>query len=99
MGQPTVVALILIAAAGAALVARAAFGLGGGRGLALLGGGLAALAVLNLVLPAFSDAARVASGAAVGFVIGTVVGVVRYGVPRRRPPSDAGRYPDAPLDR
>ena len=86
MPDPTVVALLLGAAAAAALVARAGFWFGGRTGVAILGGGLAALAVVNLSLEPFSDPGRIASGAAIGFVLGAVVGLVRYGAPRRGGP-------------
>ena len=82
MGDPTVVALLLGAAAAAALIARLAFWLGGRRGFALLVVGFAVLAVLNLVMPAFSNSGRIASGAAIGFVLGTLVGLARYGMPK-----------------
>jgi hypothetical protein len=84
MGDPTVVALLLGAAATAALVARLAFWLGGRRGFALLVVGFAVLAVLNLAMPAFSNAGRIASGALIGFVVGTLVGLARYGMPTSR---------------
>ena len=42
------------------------------------------LTAVNVTVPAFSDAARVASGAAIGFALGTLAGLVRYGMPRRR---------------
>jgi hypothetical protein len=86
MGDPTVVALLLGAAAAAALVARLAFWLGGRRGFALLVAGFALLALLNLTMPAFSDEGRIASGAAIGFVLGTLVGLARYGMPKSRGP-------------
>ena len=84
MGDPGVVVGLLIAAASAALLARLAFWLGGRGGKVLLGGGLVALLVANLMIEAFSDAGRVLSGATVGFVVGAVVGVIRYGMPSSR---------------
>jgi hypothetical protein len=85
MGDPFVVALLLIAAATAALVARLAFWLGGRRAWVILLGCCVALTVVNVTAPAFSDATRIASGGAIGFTVGTVVGLVRFGVPGRRP--------------
>ena len=82
MADPTVVALLLGAAAAAALVARLAFWFGGRRGFALLVAGFAALAVLNLAMEAFSAGGRIASGALIGFVVGTLVGLARYGMPK-----------------
>lgn len=85
--EPLVLALLLAAAATAALVARLAFWLGGRRAWALLAVCFVGLTVVNVTAPAFSDAARIASGAAIGFALGTVAGFVRYGMPSgRRPP-------------
>jgi hypothetical protein len=89
MGDPLVIALLLVAAAAAALVARLAFWLGGGRAWAILLAAFAVITTVNVTAPAFSDAARIASGAAIGFAIGVVAGLVRYGLPAsRRPPVD-----------
>jgi hypothetical protein len=41
--------------------------------------------VANLTIEAYSDAGRIVSGATLGFVIGAVVGVIRFGMPSRRP--------------
>jgi len=92
MGDPLVIALLLIAAATAALVARLAFWLGGNRAWAILLACFVVLTAVNVTAPAFSDAARVASGAAIGFAIGVVAGLVRFGLPsNRRPPVDVDR--------
>ena len=92
MGDPVVVALLLVAAATAALVARLAFWLGGRRAWAVLLAGFVVITAVNVSAPAFSDAARVASGAAIGFTLGTVAGLVRYGMPSdRRPPVPSDR--------
>jgi hypothetical protein len=92
MGDPLVIALLLIAAAAAALLARLAFWLGGVRAWVLLLTCFLLLTAVNVTAPAFSDAARVASGAAIGFALGTVAGLVRFGVPTsRRPPVDPDR--------
>jgi hypothetical protein len=82
MGDPIVVALLLGAAAASALAARLAFWFGGRRGFAMLVVGCALLAVLNLAMEAFSNGGRIASGALIGFVLGTLVGLARYGMPR-----------------
>ncbi|GAA2720831.1 hypothetical protein [Cellulomonas aerilata] len=84
MGDPVVVAALLIAAASAALVARLAFWLGGRAGRTVLAGGVVLLVVGNVMIEAFSDAGRVLSGATVGFVLGTLVGLLRYGLPASR---------------
>jgi hypothetical protein len=84
LGDPRVVAALLIAAASAALVARLAFWLGGRAGRALLVGGLAVLVVANVRIEAFSDAGRLLSGATIGFVLGAVVGLIRFGLPASR---------------
>ena len=84
MAEPLVIALLLAAAATAALVARFAFWLGGARAWAILVGCFVVLTAANVVPPAFSDATRIASGAAIGFAIGVVVGLVRYGAPGGR---------------
>lgn len=81
-----VIALLLAAAGTAALVARLAFWLGGARAWVLLVACFLVLTALNVTAPAFSDAARVASGAAIGFALGTVAGLVRYGMPSTSPP-------------
>jgi hypothetical protein len=92
MGDPVVVALLLAAAATAALVARLAFWLGGVRAWVLLLTCFLLLTAVNVTAPAFSDAARIASGAAIGFALGTVAGLVRFGIPTsRRPPFDSDR--------
>ncbi len=82
MGDATVVALLLGAAAASALVARLAFWFGGRRGYVLLVAGFAVLALLNLAMEAFSAGGRIASGALIGFVLGTLVGLARYGMPK-----------------
>jgi Na+/melibiose symporter-like transporter len=82
MADATVVALLLGAAAAAALVVRLAYWFGGRTAYTVLGVAFALLAVLNLSLPAFSDAGRVASGGALGFLVGVVAGLARYGMPR-----------------
>ena len=88
MGDPLVIALLLVAAATAALVARLAFWLGGRRAWLILLGCFVVLTAVNVTAPAFSDAARVASGAAIGFALGTVAGLVRFGLPTSpRPPA------------
>lgn len=93
MGEPLVIALLLIAAATSALVARLAFWLGGVRAWVVLVTCFVLLTAVNVTAPAFSDAARVASGAAIGFAIGTVAGLVRFGLPTsRRPPVDSDRF-------
>ncbi len=84
MGDPLVIALLLAAAATAALVARFAFWLGGGRAWAILLACFVVLTAVNVSVPAFSDAARVASGAAIGFALGVVAGLVRFGLPGGR---------------
>jgi hypothetical protein len=84
MADPLVIALLLIAAAAAALVARLAFWLGGGRAWAILLACFVVLTALNVTAPAFSDAARVASGGAIGFALGVVAGLVRFGLPGGR---------------
>ena len=96
MADPLVLAFVLGAAAAAALVARLAFGIGGRRGLALLVGGFAALAVANLLVMPFTDPGRIASGAVIGFLVGAVVGLVRFGAPTGRRDRDraGGRDPD-----
>ena len=91
MGDPLVVALLLIAAATAALVARLAFWLGGGRAWAILLGSFVVLTAVNVTAPAFSDAARIASGGAIGFTLGTIAGLVRYGLPGSRTRIDLDR--------
>jgi hypothetical protein len=83
-----VVVGLLVAAASAALLARLAFWLGGRPGKAVLAGGLVVLLVANVTIEAFSDAGRVLSGATVGFVVGAVVGVIRFGLPPRRSRGD-----------
>ncbi|WNB85703.1 hypothetical protein [Cellulomonas sp. ATA003] len=88
MPDAVVLAFVLAAAAAAALVARLAFVIGGRGGLSLLIGGFSVLAVANLVMMPFTDPARIASGAALGFVIGAVVGLVRFGAPFTRRPGD-----------
>jgi len=93
MGEPLVIALLLAAAASCALVARLAFWLGGVRAWVVLVTCFVLLTAVNVTAPAFSDAARVASGAAIGFAIGTVAGLVRYGLPTsRRPPVDSDHF-------
>jgi hypothetical protein len=87
VAEPLVVALLLAAAASAALVARLAFALGGGRAWAILVVTFVILTALNVTAPAFSAAARIASGGAIGFAVGTVVGLVRFGMPTSRRPS------------
>jgi hypothetical protein len=91
VGDPLVVAGLLIAAATAALVARLAFWLGGRAGKAVLAGGLVALLVANLTIEAFDDAGRVLSGATIGFTVGAVIGVIRYGMPPSRRSRALGR--------
>ena len=92
MAEPLVIALLLAAAGTAAMVARLAFALGGGRAWAILVVSFLVLTVLNVTAPAFSDAARIASGGAIGFALGTVAGLVRFGMPTsRRPPVDSDR--------
>ena len=91
MGDPQVVALLLGAVAGAALVARLAFWVGGRLGYAIVLGGFVVLALVNLSLEAFSDPARIASGAAIGFTVGTVVGFARFGMSDSRRTGRTGR--------
>jgi hypothetical protein len=83
-----VVAGLLVAAASAALVARLAFWLGGGACKAVLAGGALLLLIGNLTIEAYSDAGRILSGATVGFTVGAVVGLIRYGLPRSRETTD-----------
>ncbi|WP_298455468.1 hypothetical protein [uncultured Cellulomonas sp.] len=96
MADPVVLAFVLGAAAAAALVARLAFGIGGRRGLALLVGGFVVLAVANLLAMPFTDPGRIASGAVIGFLVGALVGLVRFGAPtgRRDQGRDRGTDPD-----
>lgn len=92
MGEALVIVLLLVAAATCALLARLAFWLGGERAWLLLLVTFVVLAAVNVTVAAFSDAARVASGAAIGFALGTVAGLVRFGLPsRRRPAGDEHR--------
>lgn len=92
MGDPRVVAALLIAAASAALVARLAFGLGGRAGRALLVVGAVVLVVANVRIEAFSDVGRLVSGATLGFAVGAVVGLVRFGLPGGRRSRDRGPH-------